>query len=1290
MQNDLTFSGSSPVVINYNGRADDIYSPVGTSSCDINIVSKDILDDIYTAQKDDIYVNVKKLKPLYEEVVEITDPGSVISMRVTPSPSATSYFSIYSRDLFYVDINNDFRFKGVIQNTSGRKVNVNLKFNYSSQVWDEDNYWGLMDDISGVRKEQYFHDGTDSYKVDWDGTSHYISTWVNGGWHDRIPYLKIDGSSTSDMAYGVDEIVHFIDGTIETLHGTVRYGWDRTRKRWFRKTDYVVSGGGVYTNISGSWYHKIKNKDGNLIDAIIVNGLGGNEDCIAYISPAYNEIIKLITLESSYDIDNIFTDDSGYVYCIKNSGELYYWIWENESWVKFATFSGTAVSGSFYFDYEVPGTRNGNSGRYKRIFIKYTNSSNNRTEALALYNFTRPTFTYHREQVGWVIDNQWEGYATPNLYAQDVTQNLDAISITAIDYLSVLKYVTIDKIFTKPSLLTYGEILGQIISYTIPAGEDISILAVENSVSYGGAYDGTNGLLDMRLQVANFWDESGEPSTAYDMIAEMLRPFCLKMTYDPSFGFTVYNANNMSYTARPVSYYIVRADGTVELSTDFGAFRNHLFELGSDWISNNTQDATIEINNTYDKVTGVVSTCIPSYSRMAIDMVDYNQRDLYEVGDLNVQTNKSKGYKKYTRIITLRPGQSHPVTVIEPVTEDKWFYIWNGVYCNGEYDLVSYDGNEQEVPYVSGYDNINKAYEYLSGNTGNPLYHGSVLNFYGGSNNPTATGKDQDPEKAVDISKRITSYAQDNGVPPEFLETSDIGWTFSRTSPSINMLNKVNSSDSKFGTGAAMGYSNKVIYHQMYENIVMSSVEDQIVDINLSHSFSRTGLDVNIDVMSNNTATNKTWFSGGSEILQSCNSDFFPSFWNASNVKVDSFYFRRYSSTGTGGASCRPVWDQRRIDMYVKLSDDTYLQFNGKDWVADDGSHSHPFYLGKMMTYETLYHNDIRYNAIRSSADSSSFGDTAKYSLTDEDIMIYYDSDMGVTEEETSDYSKCTPYKNLGLNWVAGCSEGALSIKLPFIDDPAATVYVDIYNSSMLGMTGADSSVSGSVVDHEVPFYYTTDDSTGATPNFKEVNVYFNFLPANAAHVKAEHLDLSITVSVPESNLGQIFSESDIEYEINSGNNYMEVYEGPSFRVNTYNSLVASSWSYLMFDNTLADPGNFIINNVAGRPECYVVQAYFNWLTNIRKIYTKTILPVNDNMYPGRDRFTVFLSSTEVGGNDLMVISDSIDLKSGRHTVVAIEDYGLQVDYIQPVNVVELPRRARAERYNLPTASRRK
>ena len=153
MQNDLTFSGSSPVVINYNGRADDIYSPVGTSSCDINIVSKDILDDIYTAQKDDIYVNVKKLKPLYEEVVEITDPGSVISMRVTPSPSATSYFSIYSRDLFYVDINNDFRFKGVIQNTSGRKVNVNLKFNYSSQAWDEDNYRGLMDDISGARKE---------------------------------------------------------------------------------------------------------------------------------------------------------------------------------------------------------------------------------------------------------------------------------------------------------------------------------------------------------------------------------------------------------------------------------------------------------------------------------------------------------------------------------------------------------------------------------------------------------------------------------------------------------------------------------------------------------------------------------------------------------------------------------------------------------------------------------------------------------------------------------------------------------------------------------------------------------------------------------------------------------------------------------------------------------------------------------------------------------------------------------------------------------------------------------
>ena len=885
----------------------------------------------------------------------------------------------------------------------------------------------------------------------------------------------------------------------------------------------------------------------------------------------------------------------------------------------------------------------------------------------------------------WIVLNEWEGYVTPNMYSQDVTQNLDVINITAVDYITILKYVTIDNIFTKPSVITYGEILGRIIAYILPGGSTNTLLTLENSVSYGGTYNGTNGILDLSIQVSNFWDESGEASTAYEMIEEMLRPFCMRLVYDSMDGFVIYNVNNTSSRVRQVSYYKVNYDGSLELVTDNGAMVNHTYYLGDDWKSNNTQNATIEINNTYDKVTGVASTSVPSYSKMAIDMVDYNQRDLYEIGDLNVQINKSKGYKKETRMITIRPGQSHPVVVVEPVTEDKWFYIWNGVYTNPDYELVSYDGNDQEVITVTGYDNINKAYEYLTGNTGNPLYHGSILNFYGGANNPTAIGRDQDPEKSVEVKKRITAYAPDNGVPPELLETSDIAWTYSRP----GTLNKSNSTSSRFGSGATLGYSNKLIYHQMYENIVLSSVQDQVVDIDMSHSFSRTGLDVDIEVMNNNTATNKTWYA--QEVLNSCNSDYFPAPWNASNIKVDSYYFRRYASTsGSGASSCRPIWDETMVKMYVKLSDDTYLQFNGKDWVSDDGSHSHPFYLGKMMTYETLFHTDFRYNVIRSSADSSSFSDTPKYSLTDEDIMIYYDNDMGVTDEETNSYSKCTPYKNLGLNWVANCSEGSLSIKLPFVDDPAATVYVDVYNAAMLGMTGADSSVSGAVVDHDVPFYYTTDDSTGATTHFKEVKAYINFLPVNVTHIKAEHLDLSITVSVPDSNLGQMFSESDVEYAMNSNKNYVEVYEGPSFQVNTFNSLVASSWSYLMYGTAYADPGNFIINGISGRPENYVVQAYFNWLTTIRKIYTKTLLPTNDTMFWGKLHNTTFINSSEVGENDLMIVSDSVDLKTNRHSVVAIEDQGLQVDYVQPVNVTELPRRARAERYNLPTATKKR
>ena len=90
----------------------------------------------------------------------------------------------------------------------------------------------------------------------------------------------------------------------------------------------------------------------------------------------------------------------------------------------------------------------------------------------------------------------------------------------------------------------------------------------------------------------------------------------------------------------------------IDLSITFTATFEDGFELEDmsgyhfdldDWKSNNTNEASIEIGSTYDKVTGVASTQVPSYSKMVFDTVDYNQKALYDILGLNVQRNKSKG-----------------------------------------------------------------------------------------------------------------------------------------------------------------------------------------------------------------------------------------------------------------------------------------------------------------------------------------------------------------------------------------------------------------------------------------------------------------------------------------------------------------------------------------------------------------------------------------------------------------------------------------------------------------------
>lgn len=1268
MENDLKFAGVSPVVINYNGKADDLYAPITCSSCDVTIVDKSILEDLYTPYKDDIVMHVEIGQEQYTTQVTVTNAGSVSTMGIWSD--VPWYHEIYQRDSFFTDGDGgDFYFKGIVKNSNGL-WRVVLKYDYTDKVWVDDNTYLLNINGNGVNDQVFYYNST-LYKVSWDGTSHYISEWTGSAWGTPAAYTYVDNGVTHDCAYGTDQIIHYIDGTIELLFSHARFTWDNTNKRWLMATSYT-SGNSSYTGMYGGWYQRVRKADGTVVDACVANGLDG-EDWVVELNRTSGTFTKLVKLQDSYDIDNIFTDDNGYLYCVKSSGKVLYWSWETNDWFEWITFTGNDfVADTFALDYVIPNKGNVS----KKIVVKYMyNESTREMRAMYLQDFTPPTIRVERIPTGETeYRTLFTGYMVPNTFSQAVTQNLDQITVTAIDFLSILKSVTIDKLFTKPATVTYGDIICKALSYAYLNQSsrrmfmvDHWLVYVEDCMSYGGDWDGTNGLFDLKCQVSNFWDESGQAATVYEVIEELLRPFCMRIVYDPSEGFIIYNVNHIPESGDNRSWFITywfNEDGSYEFFYANPLYTEPIWHralnYGTDWISNNVSDATIDIDTTYDKVTGTANTCPPNYSKMAIDLVDYYQTDKYDYGWLNVQRNKTKGYVKRNNNVTTD-------------TADRWFYLWNGAYVNPDYDLESWNG------YVNWFMNCNQAYEYMNNtHTLAESDHGSILNFYGGANNPTATGKTQSTEKAVEIKKRITAYAADNAVPPEFLELSDLDWEGHVYNGELR-LTKKNTSNTKFGDGIVMDDSDWIIYHQEYRNITMNTTSNPVIELDMTRSFSRTGIDIPIQVMNNNTTTGNTYNIFGN--FTGCsNADYFPQPWNAENVIVNSIYFRRYAGSGT--IRVKPVWDSTRVDMYVKTSDDRIFQFNGKEWVEDtEVKESNAFHLQKLMNFEHLFHTDTRYNVIETS-------DGQHYSLTDEPFVYYTKTYSG--EEYVDDGDSGTPHESGVYNTgvfvpVSSCSDGRIAITLPTLDDANPVVYVDIYNSTMLGMTGSDD-IGGAYTG--APFYYALGGG-----EYKG-GVYIDFLPKNVSHVKAEHVDLKITVTVPDSNLGQMFPQSDIEYGITSGKNYVEEYKGPTFEVNTKHPLVASSFSYILFDNNYADPGEFIINGIGARPECYTVQAYFNWLNVIRKIYTKTIKPTiwrfgsNPNSWERRDvyNYMTFIKSPEVGENPMMVVSSSYDVKTGRNTIVAVECHNLEVENVNQFTADELPHRARNERWNLPTA----
>lgn len=386
--------------------------------------------------------------------------------------------------------------------------------------------------------------------------------------------------------------------------------------------------------------------------------------------------------------------------------------------------------------------------------------------------------------------------------------------------------------------------------------------------------------------------------------------------------------------------------------------------------------------------------------------------------------------------------------------------------------------------------------------------------------------------------------------------------------------------------------------------------------------------------------------------------------------------------------------------LYVKTSNKDLYQFNGKEWVeAVSPSDSNCFYLLKLMNGETTFHTDFKYNLIETY-------DGEHYSLTGEQFTYYTDSHHNVVNKHTSggtDYY-CPRYDSEEYSWyqyVNKVSEGSLSINLPLINEGTATVTVDLYASNLLGTTGMSAPMTGELTRFPVPYHYQvvgngyyineTDRHEVVLSQSNVGDMYGTiqtilasicFIPVSVSYLKGEHLDLDISMSVPESNLGQMFSQSDIKYISDNKKNYMEEFETAPFHINTFNNLVLSSFSYLIFGSDIADPGNFIIKGISGRPEGYVVQAYMNWLGTIRKIYSKTIVPSVGSFSNTRR----FITSSEVGDNKLMVISDNWDLKTNRHSIKAIECQKLDVDYVGTTDAIEIPRKARNDLFNLPTA----
>lgn len=905
----------------------------------------------------------------------------------------------------------------------------------------------------------------------------------------------------------------------------------------------------------------------------------------------------------------------------------------------------------------------------------------------------------------------FEGYMTPNSYSQKLSPNLDNIDMTCIDPLAVLKYLYVDDILEKAKSITMGDLIARALA---AVKIDCNNLWIENTVSYTDAENVNYNFVDLVVQTSNFWDEGDDPSSVYDVVCECLRLFGYTLTFtgDKYIIYTVISNHDFGSENRDFILYKIEDGGTLR-AVGTGMWNkesSHFKHSAGDWTTID-DNPTVSIDNTYDKIVSVASTKIPNYSLTAFDLVSSENRDMYDAGDLNVQRNKIKGFKN-------SGGYDNEYT------NDEWYYLWNGVYKSPDFGL------DITGTTVNGYANINGAYQYMTGQTGHPNAYGGILNFYGGEDNPVGTTKDPQEERAIEVKECITVFAPDNGLAPEFLEREYLKWTYEvgqgneGEDYTTGDLSKVMSGidTSKFGTNKT-GVADAVSYRQRYENITISENAEQTLVIDMSQSYSRTGINQTFDTLDYSTVENKrftltrpldgdTYF--GQQLI-SGTAYTYPWTWNSDSVSVSAGYFDKYVSDDYSNTSrmylLKPVWDKRKVILSITTLDGKKYQFNGKDWVETEYiSDTNAYYLKKLMNYKKIFIDEFTYDLIECS-DGTTYAlnpDGFKYYSTNrsnpESNGVYPE---GEGEKETNEvefeyYAKSTqPWKK----YIDEADEGRIAIILPAINSVNATVQCDIYHSNLLGITGitgnSNPSNKNHLIKYKVEGEYSFETDSGMLSEsligdeYNKVGsetVNISFMPVNATYIKAEHLNLDISLSVPESNLGQMFGESDIKYSTNHSKKFRESYDAPSFLVNTKHPVVMQSHSYVIVGNALADANRFSIgwsyNKIPCRPENYVMQGYKNYWGVIRRTYNRVLVPHKT----GFSNCLCFIEAPDIpdvgNGRWLMVVSDSWDVKTNRHTISAVEDYDLNVNKIENYTVLEIPREARNPRFNLPSVKK--